>query len=84
MVDMGDTLALFLELQTLGDRALRTLAFSHVVHSIRRMNQKHKNDPKNRALQNVLFSMLQVSYYYQQIFSFKTYSLVFISEFCSM
>ncbi|KAI5679290.1 hypothetical protein M9H77_10240 [Catharanthus roseus] len=59
MVDMGDTLALFLELQTLGDRALRTLAFSHVVHSIRRMNQKHKNDPKNRALQNVLFSMLQ-------------------------
>ncbi|KAL3501096.1 hypothetical protein ACH5RR_035545 [Cinchona calisaya] len=59
MVDIGDTLALFLELQTLGDRSLRTLAFSHVIHSIRRMNQKHKNDPKNRALQNVLFSMLQ-------------------------
>lgn len=60
MVDIGDILALFLELQTLGDRTLRTLAFSHVIHNIRRMNQKHKNDPKNRALQNILFSMLQV------------------------
>lgn len=59
MVDIGDTLALFLELQTLGDRALKHLTFSHVIHSIRRMNQKHKNDPKNRTLQNVLFSMLQ-------------------------
>ncbi|KAL7155896.1 hypothetical protein ABFS83_03G106700 [Erythranthe nasuta] len=24
-----------------------------------RMNQKHKNDPKNKALQNLLFKMLQ-------------------------
>ncbi|KAA8533240.1 hypothetical protein F0562_033227 [Nyssa sinensis] len=58
-IDIGETLALFMELQTLGDRALRKLAFSHVVHSIRRMNQKHKNEAKNRALQNILFSMLQ-------------------------
>lgn len=49
-----------MELQTLGDRVLRKLAFSHVVHSIKRMNQKHKNDAKNRALQNILFVMLQV------------------------
>ncbi|XP_052199464.1 uncharacterized protein LOC127806299 isoform X2 [Diospyros lotus] len=48
-----------MELQTFGDRALRKLAFSHVVHSIRRMNKKHKNEAKNRALQNILFSMLQ-------------------------
>lgn len=60
MVDIGDTLTLFLELQTLVDRPLRHLTFSHVIHSIRRMNQKHKNDPKNRTLQNILFSMLQV------------------------
>lgn len=60
MVDIGETLALFMELQTLGDRVLRKLAFSHVIHSIRRMNQKHKNEAKNRALQNILFSMLQV------------------------
>lgn len=60
-MDIGDTLALFLELQTLGDRTLRKLAFSHVVHSIKRMNQKHKNDAANRALQNVMFTMLQVS-----------------------
>ncbi|KAF5443049.1 hypothetical protein F2P56_035643 [Juglans regia] len=59
MVDIGDTLALFMELQTMGDRALRKLAFSHVVHSIRRMNQKHKNEVKNRPLQNILFSLLQ-------------------------
>lgn len=48
-----------MELQTLGDRVLRKLAFSHVIHSIKRMNQKHKNDAKNRALQNILFAMLQ-------------------------
>lgn len=60
MIDMRDTLALFMELQTLGDRALRKLAFSHVVHGIRKMNQKHKNEATNRSLQNVLFSLLQV------------------------
>lgn len=59
IVDIGETLALFMELQTLGDRVLRKLAFSHIIHSIRRMNQKHKNDTKNRALQNILFSLLQ-------------------------
>ncbi|KAJ0095219.1 hypothetical protein Patl1_16804 [Pistacia atlantica] len=59
MVDIQDILALFMELQTLGDRNLRKLAFSHVVHSIKRMNQKHKNEPKNRALQNIVFSILQ-------------------------
>jgi protein SDA1 len=60
MVEIRETLALFMELQTLGDRVLRNLAFSHVVHSIRQMNQKHKNEAKNRALQNILFPMLQV------------------------
>ncbi|EXB52091.1 hypothetical protein L484_024641 [Morus notabilis] len=59
IVDIGETLALFVELQTLGDRNLRKLAFSHVVHSIRKMNQKHKNEANNRALQNIIFSMLQ-------------------------
>ncbi|XP_022855527.1 protein SDA1 homolog isoform X2 [Olea europaea var. sylvestris] len=59
LVDIVETLELFMELQSLGDRVLRQLAFSNVIHGIRRMNQKHKNDPKNRALQNILFSMLQ-------------------------
>lgn len=59
-VDIGETLALFMELQTLGDRPLQKLAFSHVIHTIRRMNQKHKNEAKNRSLQNILFPMLQV------------------------
>ncbi|CAH9077732.1 unnamed protein product [Cuscuta epithymum] len=59
MVDIPDTLELFMELQTLGDKVIRQLAFSHVIHSIRRMNQKHKNDPKNKQLQNILFAMLQ-------------------------
>ncbi|KAK7306183.1 hypothetical protein VNO77_44109 [Canavalia gladiata] len=59
IVDVGDTLSLFMELQTLDDRTLKKLAFDHVVHGIRRMNEKHKNEAKNRALQNILFSMLQ-------------------------
>lgn len=59
MIDISETLDLFMELQTVGDRALKKLAFSHVVQSIRRMNHKHKNDPKNRALQNILYGMLQ-------------------------
>ncbi|KAI3467628.1 hypothetical protein Pfo_024291 [Paulownia fortunei] len=59
IIDIVETLVVFMELQTVGDRALKNLAFSHVIHSIRRMNQKHKNDPKNRALQNILFGMLQ-------------------------
>ncbi|KAL4302932.1 hypothetical protein GQ457_10G026270 [Hibiscus cannabinus] len=59
IIDIKDTLALFMELQTLDDRNLRKLAFSHVVHSIRRMNKNHKNEAKNRALQNVLFALLQ-------------------------
>ncbi|KAI3926111.1 hypothetical protein MKW98_028247 [Papaver atlanticum] len=41
------------------DRTLRKDAFSHVIHSIRRMNQKHKNETQNRTLQNILFTMLQ-------------------------
>ncbi|KAK6930922.1 SDA1 domain [Dillenia turbinata] len=59
IVDIEETLDLFMGLQTLGDRTLRKLAFSHVVHSIRRMNQKHKNEAKNRGLQAVLFTLLQ-------------------------
>lgn len=60
MIDIEETLALFMDLQTLGDKPLRKLAFSHVIHSIKRMNQKHKNDAKNRKLQNIVFAMLQV------------------------
>ncbi|XWS22708.1 hypothetical protein CRYUN_Cryun29cG0059200 [Craigia yunnanensis] len=59
IIDTKDTLSLFMELQTLGDRNLRKLAFSHVVHSIKRMNKNHKNEAKNRALQNILFALLQ-------------------------
>ncbi|KAH9626837.1 hypothetical protein KSS87_002482 [Heliosperma pusillum] len=58
-VEIGQTLALFMELQTLGDRTLKKLAYSHVVRFIQRMNKKHKDDSKNKPLQNVLFQMLQ-------------------------
>ncbi|TXG56352.1 hypothetical protein EZV62_017665 [Acer yangbiense] len=47
------------KLQALGDRNLKKLAFSHVVQSIKRMNEKHKDERKNRALQNIMFSILQ-------------------------
>jgi protein SDA1 len=59
IVDLEDTMELFMELQVIGDRAVKKLAFSHIVHSIRRMNQKHKNDTRNRKLQNILFKFLQ-------------------------
>ena len=48
-----------MELQIFGDRTLRKLAFSHAVHKIHRMNQKHKNEAQNRKLQNIIFLMLQ-------------------------
>ncbi|KAK9063467.1 hypothetical protein SSX86_017337 [Deinandra increscens subsp. villosa] len=54
-----ETLSLFMELQVLSDKPLKVLAFEHVIHSIKRMNQKHKNETENRALQSILFSMLQ-------------------------
>ncbi|PRQ40103.1 putative SDA1 domain-containing protein [Rosa chinensis] len=60
MVDIADNLGLFMEIQTYGDKALKTLAYNHVIHSIKRMNMKHKNEAKNRVLQNVLFRMLQL------------------------
>ncbi|KAI7742629.1 hypothetical protein M8C21_029587 [Ambrosia artemisiifolia] len=59
IVAIKETLPLFMELQVLSDKPLKVLAFSHVIHSIRRMNQKHKNETENRALQSILFSMLQ-------------------------
>ncbi|KAK4791419.1 hypothetical protein SAY86_031832 [Trapa natans] len=59
MADLRETIALFMNLQTLGDRTLKKLAFSHVIHSIRRMNRKHKNEFLNRGLQNILFPLLQ-------------------------
>ncbi|XP_039133362.1 protein SDA1 homolog isoform X1 [Dioscorea cayenensis subsp. rotundata] len=59
LVTIEETLELFMALQILGDRTMRKMAFAHVVHSIRRMNQKHKNEANNRKLQNILFLMLQ-------------------------
>ncbi|KAL6843994.1 hypothetical protein ACP4OV_025667 [Aristida adscensionis] len=59
IVDLEDTMELFMELQVIGDRAVKKLAFSHIVHSIRRMNQKHKNESRNRKMQNILFKFLQ-------------------------
>ncbi|KAJ1272923.1 hypothetical protein BS78_06G240200 [Paspalum vaginatum] len=59
IVDLEDTMELFMELQVIGDRSVKKLAFSHIVHSIRRMNQKHKNDARNRKLQSIIFKFLQ-------------------------
>lgn len=69
MVDIEENLMLFMKLQTLGDRALRKLACSHVIQSIRRMNHKHKNELKNRALQKILFTMLQVNFLFLVLMS---------------
>ena len=47
---------------TYGDRTLRKLAALHIVQDVRRMNMKHRNESKNRALQNIMFQLLQVLY----------------------
>uniref|UniRef100_A0A803LJG5 Protein SDA1 n=2 Tax=Chenopodium quinoa TaxID=63459 RepID=A0A803LJG5_CHEQI len=59
IVAIGETLELFMELQTFDDRNLRKLAYSHVIRFIQRMNKKHKDESKNKPLQNVLFKMLK-------------------------
>nr|XP_043629067.1 protein SDA1 homolog [Erigeron canadensis] len=59
IVAIKETLSLFMELQVLSDKPLKILAFTHIINSIKRMNQKHKNETENRALQSILFSMLQ-------------------------
>lgn len=59
IISIEQTLELFMHLQTINDRIVRKLAFSHVIQSIRRMNKKHKNEATNRKLQNILFSILQ-------------------------
>lgn len=82
---------LFMELQVIGDRAVKKLAFSHIVHSIRRMNQKHKNDTRNRKLQNILYKFLQVCNILQVHWSilstlafWKTYVNVFLQPLSTM
>ncbi|KAL2904781.1 Protein SDA1-like protein [Bienertia sinuspersici] len=57
IVTIGETLELFMELQTRGDRTLKKLAYSHVIRCIQRMNKKHKDEAKNKALKNILFKM---------------------------
>ncbi|MCO5558003.1 hypothetical protein L7F22_011578 [Adiantum nelumboides] len=59
MIELVEILPVLMELQTLGDRALRKLASLHVVQDVRRLNLKHRNEAKNRPLQNVLFKLLQ-------------------------
>nr|CAB45911.1 putative protein [Arabidopsis thaliana] len=51
-----DLLALFLDIQTLGDKNLRKLAFSHIVQTIRKMSI---TDPRHKSLHKIVFSMLE-------------------------
>ncbi|TVU00899.1 hypothetical protein EJB05_53630, partial [Eragrostis curvula] len=58
-LERSSLMQLFMELQVIGDRTVKKHAFSHIVHSIRRMNQKSKNESKNRKLQNILCNHLK-------------------------
>ncbi|CAH2037982.1 unnamed protein product, partial [Thlaspi arvense] len=51
-----DLLALFLDVQTLGDRNLRKLAFSHIVQTIRKMSI---TEPRHKSLQKIVISVLE-------------------------
>ncbi|KAG7545481.1 Armadillo-type fold [Arabidopsis suecica] len=53
---MEDLLALFLDIQTLGDENMRKLAFSHIVQTIRKMSI---TDPRHKSLQKIVVSMLE-------------------------
>lgn len=57
IVDIAETLLLFMGLQTLGDEKLMKLAYRHVVRSIERTNMIESETQK---LQSVMFKMLQV------------------------
>ncbi|KAL6506950.1 hypothetical protein OROHE_022387 [Orobanche hederae] len=59
MIGLAEALQVFMELQTLGYRVIQQMAFSHVIQSITLMKQEHRNNPKNEAVQNILFEMLQ-------------------------
>ncbi|KAG2303622.1 hypothetical protein Bca52824_032273 [Brassica carinata] len=54
-----DLLALFLDVQTIGDRNLRKLAFSHIVQTTRKTSV---TDPRHKGLQKIVISMLEISF----------------------
>ncbi|KAL3697936.1 hypothetical protein R1sor_012012 [Riccia sorocarpa] len=58
-VELLEILPIFMDLQCVGDRILRKLAFLHIIHDVRRTNLKHKNEQFNRTLQNQLFNYLK-------------------------
>ncbi|KAL2644731.1 hypothetical protein R1flu_012318 [Riccia fluitans] len=58
-VELLEILPIFMDLQCVGDRVLRKLAFLHIIHDVRRTNLKHKNEQFNRSLQNQLFNILK-------------------------
>jgi protein SDA1 len=59
IINIDDTLSLFMLLQTLGDQKLTNLASNHVFHSLRRTcnNNQHRTTQKYQTL---MFNMLQV------------------------
>ncbi|OAE28394.1 hypothetical protein AXG93_4027s1160 [Marchantia polymorpha subsp. ruderalis] len=58
-VELTQILPILIDLQCVGDRVLRKLAFLHIIHDIRRTNLKHKNEQFNRSAQNLLFNILK-------------------------
>eukprot|EP00049_Salpingoeca_infusionum_P011486 m.199465 g.199465 ORF g.199465 m.199465 type:complete len:726 (+) comp14947_c0_seq1:78-2255(+) len=54
-------LQLFFKLFRVPDKLLRETLYRHIVNDIRKLNQKHRNNAVNKALQNFMFTMLQDS-----------------------
>eukprot|EP00897_Mesotaenium_endlicherianum_P006579 jgi/Mesen1/594/ME001074S10755 len=59
VVGPAELLPFLFRLFRCSDKGLRRLLFAHIVHDIRRLNQKHRDDRVNRPLQNFLYTMLQ-------------------------
>eukprot|EP00163_Fabomonas_tropica_P018404 TRINITY_DN3270_c0_g1_i2.p1 TRINITY_DN3270_c0_g1~~TRINITY_DN3270_c0_g1_i2.p1 ORF type:complete len:710 (+),score=171.06 TRINITY_DN3270_c0_g1_i2:123-2252(+) len=61
LVAPTDLLSLFFTLFRCRDKVLREMLYSHIVNDIKNLNNKHRNNKVNNALQNFMFTMLQDS-----------------------
>uniref|UniRef100_A0A673Y896 Protein SDA1 n=1 Tax=Salmo trutta TaxID=8032 RepID=A0A673Y896_SALTR len=61
LINPTGLLELFFELLRCHDKLLRKTLYSHIVHDIKNINSKHKNNKVNTTLQNFMYTMLRDS-----------------------
>ncbi|EFJ18121.1 hypothetical protein SELMODRAFT_113277 [Selaginella moellendorffii] len=58
-ISLVEVLPVMIKLQSSGDKNLKKFVSSHLLQNISRMNRKHRNEAKNRSLQNIIFPVIQ-------------------------